>query len=119
MVADRVGQPVRDRRCAVAWDLGLQGIGVLALMSLAFGVFTHVVFLGVAGRWLWLVATAVAFAVGVFVSEVWFGWATEAELQPNIDGLSFDEVLLGFLVGGLVVLVARATFTRRNRPVLR
>jgi len=103
----------------MTWDLGLQGIGVLALMSLGFGVFTHVVFRGVAGRWLWFVATAGAFVVGLFISEVWFGWATEAELQPNIDGLSFDEVLLGFLIGGLVVLVARATLLGRHRTVLR
>jgi hypothetical protein len=30
----------------------------------------------------------------MFISEVWFGWATQEELQPNIDGRSFAEVLL-------------------------
>jgi hypothetical protein len=61
-------------------------------------------------------ATAIAacFAAGLFVSEVLFGWATEEELQPNIDGLSFDEVLLGVLVAGLVVLVARLVAWRRD-----
>jgi hypothetical protein len=101
----------------VEWDLGLWGVGVLALMSLAFGAFTQIVFWGIAPRWLWLAAAAVSFVVGLVVSEVWFGWATEVELQPNIDGLSFDEVLLGFLIAGLVVLVARGFVWRRShRP---
>lgn len=37
---------------------------------------------------------ATYFAAGLFISEVWFGWADEEDLQPNYDGLSFDEVLL-------------------------
>lgn len=97
------------------WDLGLWGLGVLALMSLAFGAFTQLVFWGMAPRWLWLAAAAGSFVVGLVVSEVWFGWATEEELQPNIDGLSFDEVLLGFLIGGLVVLIARGVVWRNHR----
>ena len=99
------------------WDLGLQGIGVLLVMSVAFGVLTQLVFWGHATRWLWLATSALMFAIGLFVSEGLFGWATEVELQPNIDGLSFDEVLLSFLVGGVVVLVARAFVWRRgHRP---
>lgn len=97
------------------WDLGLWGLGVLALMSLAFGAFTQLVFWSMAPRWLWLAAAAGSFVVGLVVSEVWFGWATEEELQPNIDGLSFDEVLLGFLIGGLVVLIARGVVWRNHR----
>jgi hypothetical protein len=42
-------------------------------------------------------------------------WATQEELKPNIDGLSFDEVLLIVLVPGIVtVLVNR--FVTRTRP---
>lgn len=41
------------------------------------------------------------------ISEVWFGWATAEDLQPNIDGLSFDEVLLGLVPGVLGVLGIR------------
>jgi Na+/proline symporter len=101
----------------VEWDLGLQGVAVLAVMSLAFGVFTQAVFWGHATRWLWLAASAMMFVIGLVVSEVWFGWATEEELQPNIDGLSLDEVLVTFLVGIVVVLVARAFVWRRDhRP---
>ncbi|HEY6012378.1 MAG TPA: hypothetical protein VIU37_00160 [Candidatus Limnocylindrales bacterium] len=96
------------------WDLGLQGLGVLLVMSLAFGVFTQLVFWGHATRWLWLAASVLMFAVGLFMSEGLFGWATEADLQPNIDGLSFDEVLLSFLAAGVVVLVARAFVWRRS-----
>ena len=77
------------------WDLGLQGLGVLALMSIAFGIIAVPV-VGLHPRFrVWLIATAAYFITGLFISEVWFGWATEEELQPNIDGLSFDEVLLG------------------------
>ena len=50
--------------------------------------------------------------VGVLISEVWFGWATEAELPPNIDGLSFDETLLG-VSAGVVVLVVVGVLLKR------
>jgi hypothetical protein len=76
------------------WDLGPEGIGVLLAMSLIFGAATQLALWRAATHRLWLIATAVYFACGVLVSEAWFGWATEEDLQPNIDGLSFDEVLL-------------------------
>lgn len=75
------------------WDLGLQGVGVLLAMSLGFGTIVQILRWR-STHWLWLIAATAYFASGVFVSEVWFGWATEEDLQPNIDGLSFDEVLL-------------------------
>jgi hypothetical protein len=55
------------------------------------------------------------FVGGLFTSEVWFGWATEEELQPNIDGLSFDEVLLFGLITGIVTVLATWYLTRRSR----
>ena len=97
------------------WDLGFQGAIVLIVMSLTFGVFAQMLFWSRTTAWVWLVASAAFFVAGVFISEVWFGWATEVELQPNIDGLSFDEVLIGFLVGIPILLVARY-LTRRNGP---
>lgn len=100
------------------WDLGLQGVAVLAVVALAFGVFTQLVFWGVGGRWLWLIASAAYFVAGLFISEVLFGWATEGELQPNIDGLSFDEVLLGFLVSVPIVLAARYVVRRRDHRLV-
>jgi hypothetical protein len=80
----------------MTWDLGLQGLGLMAAMSVGFGVLAALIAGGSLRRRIEYVAvaTVVAFAFGLFTSEVWFGWATEEDLQPNIDGLSFDEVLL-------------------------
>jgi hypothetical protein len=92
------------------WDLGLQGLAVLGAMSLGFGVVAGlIVGKDVAYRVLATAVTTVAcFGVGLFTSEVLFGWATEEELQPNTGGLSRDEVLLSsVLTTALVVLVMR------------
>ncbi len=89
------------------WDLGLQGIAVLIGLSLAFGIYTQLVFWNRASLWLGPIAGAVSFVVGIFISEALFGWATAEELQPNIDGLSFDEVVLAYVVGAIIVLAAR------------
>lgn len=92
------------------WDLGLQGILLLAAMSLGFGLLAGLlVGRGAAHRLLATATTTVAcFVVGVVVSEGLFGWATEEELQPNVDGLSRDEVLISsVLTTAVVVLVMR------------
>ena len=60
-------------------------------------------------RWLWLIAAAGYFVGGLFISEVWFGWATQEELQPNIDGLSFDEVLLHRPDPGIMTVLVTGT----------
>jgi hypothetical protein len=78
------------------------------------GVIAQLIGPGAATRWLWLIAAAGYFVVGLLISEVLFGWATEEDLQPNIDGLSFDEVLLGLLPGIVVVLVIRHRGRRRR-----
>lgn len=95
------------------WDLGFGGLALLVVMSLAFGAFTQLVFLRRGVWWVGIGATVAAFAMGLFVSEVWFDWATAEELQPNIEGLSFDEVLISYLIGGVIVLVTR--FMTRDR----
>lgn len=97
------------------WDLGLQGIGVLLLMSIGFGVVAQLAFGRVTTRWIGLVVAAVHFVSGLFISEVWFGWATEADLQPNIDGLSFDEVLLIGLVPVVVTVLVSWYLARYRR----
>jgi hypothetical protein len=51
---------------------------------------------------------------GLVTSQIWFGWATEEDLQPNIDGLSFDEVLLFGLLGGVVGVVVTRVVARRR-----
>jgi hypothetical protein len=97
------------------WDLGLEGLGVLIGMSLVFGLIAQLL-MRTATRWVWLFAATGYFLGGLFVSEVWFGWATEEELQPNIDGLSFDEVLLiGTIFGVLTVLLTRYVMRRMRR----
>jgi len=95
------------------WDLGLQGLGLLILMSLGFGVIAQLVMGRATTRWLWAIVSAAYFVGGLFISEVWFGWATQEELQPNIDGLSFDEVLLIGLVPVALSVLATRYVTRR------
>jgi hypothetical protein len=84
-------------------------------MSLGFGVIAQLVAGKATTRWLWLIAAAGYFIGGLFISEVWFGWATQEELQPNIDGLSFDEVLLIGLVPGILTVLVTRYVTRRTR----
>lgn len=97
------------------WDLGLVGVLVLVVMSLGFGAIAQLAAGRATTRWLWLIAAAGYVVGGVFISEVWFGWATQEELQPNIDGLSFDEVLLIGLVPGIVTVLVTRLVTRRAR----
>ena len=101
------------------WDLGLQGLAVLAGMSLGFGLIAQLAVGRQTTQWLWAIAGATYFVAGLFISEMWFGWATQAELQPNIDGLSFDEVLLIGLVPGTLAVVSTwyATRSRQQRPL--
>jgi len=49
------------------------------------------------------------------MSEVLFATATEDEIQPIVDGLAFDEALLGGLVGGLVAVAATWLVARLSR----
>lgn len=97
------------------WDLGIAGLLLLAAMSLAFGLLAHLIVGRHVTRWLWLYAALAYFVVGILVSEAWFGWATGEELQPNIDGLSFDEVQLVTLAGLIAALTARFMLRRKGR----
>jgi hypothetical protein len=99
------------------WDLGIQGLGLLLLMAFGFGVLAQLLLWWAAPHWLWLPASLLYLASGLFVSEVWFGWATEEDLQPNIDGLSFDEVLLLAPLVGLPFLALLWYASRRMRAV--
>jgi branched-subunit amino acid ABC-type transport system permease component len=100
------------------WDLGWTGLGLLVGMSFGFGIGAHLVTMVLRQHptpWLWAIGSTTYFIAGVVVSEMWFGWATAAELQPNIDGLSFDEVMLFATVSGIVVVLATWYLTRRSR----
>lgn len=96
------------------WDLGLQGFAVLVGMSLAFGLVAQLIVGRATSRWLWLIASGAYFVGGLVVSEMLFGWATAEELQPNIDGLSFDEVLLLGLIPGVAAIVITRLVTHRS-----
>ena len=98
------------------WDLGVRGLAYLVGMSIGFGLIAHLLSGRSAPRWLWAAVAAVYFAVGIFVSEVWFGDATEEELQPNIDGLSRDEVLaIGVVVVAVAAVATRVIARTRGR----
>jgi hypothetical protein len=97
------------------WDLGIRALGLLLAMSVGFGLAGQLLAWRLTPHWLWLAATVIYFASGLFVSEVWFGWANEEDLQPNIDGLSYDEVLLLAPLVGLPFLIAAWLLTRRAR----
>jgi hypothetical protein len=96
------------------WDLGLWGVTYLLAMSLVFGGVAQLIAGRVTTKWLWLIALLAFFALGIIISEVLFGWATAEDLQPNIDGLSRDEVLLGAVPGVAAVVYARRWGVRRR-----
>jgi hypothetical protein len=98
------------------WDLGPQGVMLLLGMSLVFGVFAHLVGGRATTRWLGPIAAATFFVAGLLTSEVWFGGATGEDLQPNIDGLSFDEVLLMGLLAGITSVLVTRYVTRHHGP---
>jgi len=67
--------------------------------------------------WATGIATVACFGSGLLTSEWLFGWATQEDLQPNIDGLSRDEVLLSsLLTTAVVVLVMRYLAHRAQEP---
>lgn len=100
------------------WDLGIAGLLLLVAMSAGFGVVALLVTWRSTTHWVGPIAAATYFVSGLLISEAWFGWATEEELQPNIDGLSFDEVFLLSLIPGVAaILVTRHVSKRRRRAV--
>ncbi len=98
------------------WDLGFAAVGLLLVMSLGFGLLAQLVAGRGTTRWMWLVGAGSFFVIGLLISEAWFGWATEEDLQPNYDGLSFDETLLAVFPSIAVVMVVRRLIHRRQHP---
>lgn len=100
------------------WDLGVEGIGLLVAMSIGLAV---VALLAMDGDWPRRLKVAAVDAlacvlVGALTSEWLFGWATEEDLQPNVDGLSRDEALLsGIVTTVAVVVLARIWSNRAER----
>ncbi len=96
------------------WDLGWSGLLYLGGMSIIFGLLAQLLSWRAGPKWLWALVSAVYFGVGLLVSEFWFGWATQEDLQPNIDGLSRDEVLLIGLVPVAIAVVVTRWMARRH-----
>ena len=97
------------------WDLGLTGIAVLLAMSVGFGLVAQLLVGRDTTRYMWLIGAGAFFVFGLLISEGWFGWATEEDLQPNYGGLSFDETLLAIFPATAVVLVTRRALRRAGR----
>ena len=96
------------------YDLGSTGQIIVGFFAIGFGAIAQLA----AGRrslpWVWI-AGAIGWLVGaIFASEVMFATATVDEIQPIIDGLAFDEALLGGLIVGLVAAIATWALTRRS-----
>ena len=97
------------------WDLGFLGLATLLGMALAFGLLAELIAGKATTPWLWLIGSGVYFVSGLLISEGWFGWASEEDLQPNIDGLSFDETLLALLPAIAAVIITRRLTKRSGR----
>jgi hypothetical protein len=102
----------------MTWDLGASGLGLLIAMALAFAVTVQLLAGRGTGTRLAVLGGLTYLVAGVLVSEGWFGWATGAELQPNIDGLSVDEVLLFATIAATVVVAATWWVIRGRRARL-
>ncbi len=96
-------------------DLGAQGLGLLVIISLGFGVVAQVAAWKSATHWLWLIGATAWFIGGLFASEVVWGTLTVEEIQPIVDGLALDESLLGGLLLGVPVVLVTWLATRRSR----
>ena len=92
------------------FEIGIGGLGLLAAISVIFGLVAQVMFLR-STRWLWLVGAIAWFVGGLFASEVIWGTLTIEEIQPIIDGLALDESLLGGLITGTAAVLATLFLT--------
>jgi hypothetical protein len=86
------------------FDLGLTGVGLLVVLSMAFGMVAQF-FARARTPWMWMIAAIGWFIGGLVASEVVWGAMTVDEIQPIVDGLAFVESLLGGLVVGVPVAI--------------
>jgi hypothetical protein len=98
------------------YDLGLQGLALLIIPAIAFGLVAQLIVWRSATHWMWLIGAVAWFIGGLFASEVLYGSeVTEQNLQPLVDGLLWDEALIGGLVTGLIVVLVTWFATRSHR----
>ena len=97
------------------YDLGLQGLALLIIPALGFGLVAQLIVWKSATHWMWLIGAVAWFVGGLFASEVLYGSeVTEQNLQPLIDGLLWDEALIAGFVTGVVAVVTTWFATRRH-----
>jgi hypothetical protein len=96
------------------YDLGIQGLAIVIGTSLTFGLVAQLV-AGRGATWMWLLGAAGFFLGALIASEVLFAWATVDDLQPQIDGLSFDEALLGGMIVGIPTVLVGWIVNHRRR----
>jgi len=96
----------------MTFEIGNYGLQIVIGFGLAFGAAAQLAAGADAKRWLWGIGWLGWVAGALFASEVLFGKATVDEIQPIIDGLAYDEALLGGLVGGLIFFLAAWFVTR-------
>jgi hypothetical protein len=104
----------RKEAVPVQFDLAVEGLGLLIVISLAFGAISQLVLGRGTTHWLWLVGAGAYFIGGLVASEVVWGTLTVDDIQPIIGGLAFDESLLGGLVLGIPVVLVTWYFTRHG-----
>jgi hypothetical protein len=93
----------------MAWDLGIEGLLVLAALSIGVGLLAQLVSGPHAPTWLWVRVSAVYFVVGAWITDAWFGWATTDQLTLE------DMFLVGLAPIPAVVLVTRAVYRGHGR----
>jgi hypothetical protein len=97
------------------YDLGLQGLTLLIVPAILFGLVAQLILWRSATHWMWLIGATAWFVGGLFASEILYGGeTTEENLQPLIDGLLWDEAVIGGLVTGLVAVIVTWFATKRH-----
>ena len=99
----------------MTYDIGSYGLLILVGFSLGFGTIARLVAGRSASHWVWIAGVIGWIVGGVFASEVLVGKMTVEEIQPIIDGLAFDEALLGGLIGGVVAYLGARLLVRDSR----
>jgi hypothetical protein len=97
------------------YDLGLEGLALLIVPAILFGLVAQLIVWRRATHWMWLIGAIAWFVGGLFASEILYGGeTTEENLQPLIDGLLWDEAVIGGLVTGLVAVIVTWLATKRH-----
>ena len=65
------------------YDLGLQGLALLIIPALAFGLVAQLIVWKSATHWMWLIGAIAWFSGGLFASEVLFGAETTEETSSR------------------------------------